>query len=380
VTAEAQSIVYGDALPALGYAADSAALVNGDTLQATLSGALATGATAASGAGSYAIEHGSLAVSANYVLNFVGAALSITPRTLSVTAADQSMLYGDVVPTLAYAVDAAGLVNGDTLEGTLRGALGTAASATSPVGTYAIGLGTLSAGPNYALRFGGASLAVTPRPLTVAALDRTMTYGDGIPALAYSLGGAGLVNGDMLRGALATSASAASPVGSYAIGRGTLSAGANYSVSFTGGNLTVMPRPLIIQAQDSSKILGTTLDPSGIGFQAIGLVNGDRVDGVALWNEGFGAAAPYGPAPYTIAVTNASGSGLSNYAIVHQNAPTGLVVRDPNVRPTPLSIRLTGDGAPAGAGRAASGAVDGERTEAPVPIRPFPGIFFKRQH
>lgn len=380
VTAEARSMVYGDALPTLGYAVDSAALVNGDTLQGMLRGAPATRATSASGAGTYAIEQGTLAVDSNYVLNFVGANLSITPRALTVTAGDRSMIYGDAVPTLTYAVDAAGLVNGDTLEGTLRGALGTSAGATSPVGTYAIGLGTLSAGPNYALRFGGATLAVTPRPLSVTAIDRAMVYGDSIPALTYSLGGAGLVNGDTLRGTLGTSATPASPVGSYAIGQGTLSAGSNYALSFTGANLAVTPRPLIIQAQDSSKVLGTTLDPSGIGFQAIGLVNGDRVDGVALWSEGFGAAAPYDPAPYAIAVTNASGPGLSNYAIVYQNAPTGLIVRDPNVQATPLSIRLTGDAAPTGVSRGVEDATDGARSGGPIPLRPWPGIFFKRQN
>ncbi|RSV41142.1 filamentous hemagglutinin N-terminal domain-containing protein [Sphingomonas sp. ABOLE] len=376
VTADARSMTYGDALPTLGYAVDSGALVNGDTL----SGGLTTRATATSGAGSYAIEQGTLAASGNYALNFVGANLSITPRALTVTAGDRTMVYGDAVPGLAYAVDAAGLVHGDTLEATLRGALATTASATSPVGTYAIGLGTLSAGPNYALSFGGASLTVTPRPLSVTALDRTMVYGDAVPALAYSVGGAGLVHGDTLRGALTTSANAASPVGSYAIGQGTLTAGANYALSFVGATLGVTPRPLIIRAQDSSKVLGTTLDPSVVGFQATGLVNGDRVDGVALWSEGFGAAAPYGPDPYAIAVSNASGAGLSNYAIVYQNAPTGLVVRDPNVRPTPLSIRLTGDAAPASVWRGADGALRGERPDAPMPMRPFPGIFFKRQN
>ncbi len=376
VTADARSIVYGDALPTLGYSVDSGALVNGDTLR----GALATRATATSGAGAYAIEQGTLAANSNYALNFAGATLSITPRALTVTADDRTMLYGEAVPALAYAVDAAGLVHGDTLEGTLRGALGTAASATSPVGTYAIGLGTLSAGSNYTIRFGGARLTVTPRPLSVTALDQTMVYGDGVPALTFGLGGAGLVNGDTLRGSLATSASGASPVGSYAIGQGTLSAGSNYALSFTGANLAVTPRPLIIRAQDSSKVLGTALDPSGMGFQAIGLVNGDRVEGVALWSEGFGAAAPYDPDPYAIAVSNASGAGLSNYAIVYQNAPTGLIVRDPNVRPTPLSIRLAGDGAPAGVARGADGALLGARTDGPIPMRPFPGIFYKRQN
>ncbi|MET3722572.1 MBG domain-containing protein [Sphingomonas trueperi] len=380
VTANDRSMIYGDSVPALTYAVGGAGLANGDTL----SGALATSAAPTGAVGSYAIGQGTLAASSNYTLSFVGGKMAVTPRPLTVTADARSIVYGDALPTLSYGVDSAALVNGDTVQTTLSGALATRATATSGAGSYAIEQGTLRVGSNYALNFVGADLSIAPRTLAVTAGDRTMVYGDAVPTLAYAVDPAGLVHGDTLQGtltgALKTSAGATSPVGSYAIGQGTLSASANYALSFTGGTLAVAPRPLIIQAQDSSKVLGTALDPSGIGFQAIGLVNGDRVDGVALWSEGFGAAAPYDPDPYAIAVTNASGTGLSNYAIVYQNAPTGLIVRDPNVRPTPLSIRLAGDGAPAAVWRGADGARRGPRTDGPIPMRPFPGIFFKRQN
>jgi hypothetical protein len=52
-------------------------LVNGDTL----SGALATSATITSNVGAYAITQGSLAPSNNYVLTYVGATLTIVPRS-----------------------------------------------------------------------------------------------------------------------------------------------------------------------------------------------------------------------------------------------------------------------------------------------------------
>ena len=53
--------------------------------------------------------------------------------------------------------------------------------------------------------------------------------------------GAGLVNGDTLAGALATSATTSSEAGVYGITRGTLAASSNYAFAFVGANLTVTP-------------------------------------------------------------------------------------------------------------------------------------------
>ena len=75
VTADAKSRAYGDANPALTYQVGGSGLANGDTL----SGALATSATASSSAGVYGITQGSLAASSNYAFTFVGANLTITP-------------------------------------------------------------------------------------------------------------------------------------------------------------------------------------------------------------------------------------------------------------------------------------------------------------
>ena len=51
----------------------------------------------------------------------------------------------------------------------------------------------------------------------------------------------GLVNGDMLNGALISAATSESPVGSYTILLGTLHASANYRVTFNPALLTIDP-------------------------------------------------------------------------------------------------------------------------------------------
>ena len=145
------------------------------------------------------------------------------------TADAKSRAYGDVNPALTYQVGGSGLVNGDSLSG----ALTTSATTASNVGTYGIGQGTLAASGNYALNYTSADLTVDPRALTVTADAKSRAYGDVNPALTYQVGGSGLVNGDSLSGALATSATTASNVGTYGIGQGTLAASGNYALNYT---------------------------------------------------------------------------------------------------------------------------------------------------
>ena len=114
----------------------------------------------------------------------------------------------------------------------MSGALATSATTASNVGTYGIGQGTLAASGNYALNYASADLTVTQRAITVTADAKSRAYGDANPALTYQVGGSGLVNGDSLSGALATSATAASNVGTYGIGQGTLAASGNYALNY----------------------------------------------------------------------------------------------------------------------------------------------------
>ena len=113
-------------------------------------------------------------------------------------------------------VGGSGLVNGDNLSG----ALATSATTASNVGTYGIGQGTLASSGNYALNYTSANLTVTQRAITVTADAKSRAYGDANPALTYQVGGWEMVNGDNLSGALATSATTASNVGTYGSGRG----------------------------------------------------------------------------------------------------------------------------------------------------------------
>jgi hypothetical protein len=206
-------------------------LINGDVL----TGQLSTSATTASSIGNYAINQGTLG-NPNYLISYTGAVLSIDPRSISVMANPQSRIYGNINPVLSYIVEGAGLANGDTLSGSLT----TAATLASGSGNYAISQGSLSGSSNYTIAYVGNTLAVTPRPLTVTANAVSKSFGAVNPTLTYTIGGAGLVNGDNLSGSLATAANQGSPVGTYAITQGSLMASPNYAMQFYGNSLTVI--------------------------------------------------------------------------------------------------------------------------------------------
>lgn len=159
VTADAKSTLYGDSTPALTYQITSGSLVNGDSL----TGALATNATATSNVGSYAIIQNSLGNS-NYAITYLGANVSVGAATLTVTAANGSMPFGAAVPALGYTVT--GWKNGQS-DSLLSGVVvGTNATSSSPAGTgyitTASGGSLLSpASGNYVLNYVNGTFSVT---------------------------------------------------------------------------------------------------------------------------------------------------------------------------------------------------------------------------
>lgn len=248
IAADDKSKVYGAALPI--PTASYSGFVNGDT-SASLATAptLSTTATAASHVGTYVIT-ASGAASADYTIDYVTGTLSVTPAVLTVTADNVTRLYGQANPTLTATIS--GFVNGDTsavVNGTAH--LSTTATASSPVNVYVItaDAGTLSAA-DYTFAMVNGLLTVDKAHLTVAADDKTKVYGAPVPTLTFTM--TGFVNGETLAtsgvtgdAALNTTATAASPVGTYPItvALGSLSADNYDFVAFNPGTLTVTNQP-----------------------------------------------------------------------------------------------------------------------------------------
>ncbi|MGE5268201.1 MAG: filamentous hemagglutinin N-terminal domain-containing protein, partial [Thiohalocapsa sp.] len=144
---------------------------------------------------------------------------TITPAALTIAAADQNKTYGESLFLGTTAFTAKGLVGKDTVSGVTLTSAGVAGTAT--VGDYVITpSAALGAGlGNYTISYVNATLSVSPALLTVAAADRSKTYGENLALGSSGFTAKGLVNGDTVSGVTLTSAGAAGTVtvGDYVI-------------------------------------------------------------------------------------------------------------------------------------------------------------------
>ncbi|HJV35616.1 MBG domain-containing protein, partial [Geomonas sp.] len=257
-------------------------------------------------AGSYPITQGTLAAGTNYTIAFTGANLTITKGQLAVTASSASKVYGAALPVFAYTI--AGYVNGDT-QAILTGSpsITTIATAASGAGSYPITIspGTLSTA-DYTFVFTDATLTVTPATLTVTANAQSKVYGSADPALTYSQ--SGLVNGDtaaVITGALARQTG--ENVGSYGILQGTLSAGGNYSIVYSGASLTISKATPVVSWNNPAAIfVGTALGATQLSASA-------SAPGTLVYTPAAGTVLAVGSGQ-TLSVTFTP-SDLANYNV-----------------------------------------------------------------
>ena len=137
-----------------------AGLVNGET--ASVLTCVTAGATGTN-AGNYTST--ASGTDDNYKLSFVDGTLTINQRPITVTADNQSKVYGNADPLLTYAVTSGSLVSGDNLSGVLTRAEGEA------VGSYTINASALANG-NYLITANNGTLTISQQlnstPLTAA--------------------------------------------------------------------------------------------------------------------------------------------------------------------------------------------------------------------
>jgi hypothetical protein len=259
VTADAKNKTYGDVDPALTYTITNGALVNSDSFTGALT------RDAGDGVGAYAIKQGTLALSSNYTLTYAGANLTIGAKAITVTAAAKSKTYGDVDPALTYTNTT--LVGSDAFTGALT------RNAGENIGTYSIKQGTLALSSNYTLSYTGAGLTIGAKAITVTAAAKSKTYGDVDPALTYT--NTALVGSDAFTGVLTRNAG--ENIGTYSIKQGTLALSSNYTLNYTGADLTIGAKAITVTATAKSKTYGDA-DPA-LTYINTALVGSDAFTG-----------------------------------------------------------------------------------------------------
>lgn len=140
IAADAKAKTYGDADPALTFSITSGSLASGDAFVGSLSrttGELVAGSP-------YAIQQGSVALTADYNLAYVPNSLMVNLRPLSIAAVSGSKIYG-TAPSFAGTNGAglgqfsvSNLVNGDSVTSVALASTGQAANAAVVTGGYAI--------------------------------------------------------------------------------------------------------------------------------------------------------------------------------------------------------------------------------------------------
>jgi subtilisin-like proprotein convertase family protein len=358
ITALDTNKLYGAALPT--FSASYSGFTNGDTTaNLTTPVTLGTTATAASPVASYLIT-ASGATASNYTIVQVNGHLAINPALLTITAVDTNKLYGADLPT--FSASYSGFVNGDSASSlTTPVALATTATAASPVGSYLI-TATGATDPNYTITQVDGHLAVTPVPLTITALDTNKVYGAALPTFSASY--SGFVNGDTAASlttpvTLATSATAASPVGSYLI-TATGATDPNYTITLANGHLSVTAASITVTAGNATKAFGQALPAFTASYS--GFVPGEDTNSLtSLATVSTTATATSDVGTYPI---SAIGAASPNYTFTYvdgtltitQALSSGVVVSSANPALPGASVTFTatlsavapGAGAPAG--------------------------------
>lgn len=225
VTADNKSKTLGQPDPPLTYSY-SPALMPGDVFTGALT--RAPGETA----GNFSIQRGTLALTSNYLMSFVGGTLNIGGVGITVTpTAGQSKVFGTPNPIIAYTF-APPLQPGDVFTGTLDRAIG------EDAGTYPINIGTLTAPASYAITLAPETFEITPQPITVTAGPHSKIFGESDPTFTYT---AAPPPSQALTGALGRTAG--EDAGAYPINQGTLD-NPNFAITFSPNILTINRAPI----------------------------------------------------------------------------------------------------------------------------------------
>ncbi|HEV2613643.1 MAG TPA: MBG domain-containing protein, partial [Gammaproteobacteria bacterium] len=204
------------------------------------------------------------------VLNNAGT-ITVTPKALTITANNQSKVYGSLFTFAGTEFTSNGLVNADSISSITLTSAATPVTATVAGSSYPI-VGSAAVGSglgNYTIAYTNGSFAVTPKALTITANNQSKVYGSLFTFAGTEFTSNGLVNADSISSITLTSA--ATPVtatvagssypivGSAAVGSGL----SNYTIAYTNGSFAVTPKALTITANNQTKVYGSAFTFAG---------------------------------------------------------------------------------------------------------------------
>jgi filamentous hemagglutinin family protein len=241
--------------------------------------------------------------------------LTILPATLTVSVDDYSREYGEANPQFTFSLTGYKLGQDQGVLDRLP-ELATPATAASDAGDYPV-TASGAAATNYTFSYNPGTLSVTTAPLTVSADDQRREYGDPNPQLTLAYDGFKLNDAPTSLATpptATTEAFSTSAVGEYPI---IVSGGAsiNYTFAYNSGTLEITPAPLLISADDQSRLVGTPNPPLTLQYAGFKLNDGPSVlDTPPQVATTAAQESPVGSYPITV-----SGASDLNYQITRQD-------------------------------------------------------------
>ncbi|WP_165585856.1 MBG domain-containing protein, partial [Pedobacter nototheniae] len=235
--------------------------------------------------------------------------LTVNKATASITLSNLAQIYNGTAKSATAVTTPAGL------SGVSLSYNGSATVPTS-AGTYAVVASLNNA--NYAAPNVTGSLVIAPKGITVTADAKSKTYGSADPALSYTVAAGSLVGTDAITGSL--SRATGENVGTYLISQNTLTAGSNYTITYTPASLSITPKGLIITADNKTRLYGVANPALTVSYN--GFISGEGstvLSSAPLISTTATLASPSGTYPIT-----ASGAAAANYSITY--VPGSLVI------------------------------------------------------
>ena len=262
--------------------------------------------------------------SENYEYWFAKGKLTVVKRTLTATASDQTICFGDNPSDIT--VTYTGFAEGENLN-VLDQHPETSDNYTpgvSGIGTYTM---VVSGGydDNYNFNYVSATITVVKRPVTVKVDDATMIYGASLDTVTLDYDGGELVgnHNSLITLSVPDFVEGAVPGTTFAIK--ATSPNENYDFTFVDGTLTVIAKEATITADDKTIVYGENLDTITLTYTAEGLLTGDVIL-VTLDAEDYVAGATPGTT-FTIKATSTD----NRYALTFVDGTLTVLKKDVTV-------------------------------------------------
>jgi hypothetical protein len=354
VTASSTGVTYGDAIPAI--TPIYAGWVNGqdETMVLTSTPSCSTAYTTSTAVNASALLRQTIcagAVAANYSFTYPTGLVTVGKKTVTVTARDYSVNYGDAKPTVTATYD--GLINGAEATVISGQTCVTAYTTTTVVGALAASRTTSCSGgtaTNYLPSYVTGLVTVNQKPVTITASSHSVYYGDAVPTVTPSVT---LVNSQTLATAgvmttqptCTTVYTTTTPVAAASADRTTICTGAvaaNYAFSYTGGAVTINQKSVVITASSPGVTYGDVIPTITPSFGAFaGSDTSTILSTPPTCTTAYVRTSAYGTAP----ATSCSGAVAANYAFSYTGGAVTIAKKQLTI--TASSITPTyGDAAP----------------------------------